>query len=95
MRFRTQQPLINRYLVTPTKVFFVMRQLFTLRASMACTFLFINSLSLLILLSFSSVAFAIDEVSGPYQPYKPPVAPTKPAGEALKETGSKIKDFFK
>ena len=72
-----------------------MRQLFTLRASMACTFLFINSLSLLILLSVSSVAFAIDEVSGPYQPYKPPVAPTKPAAETLKETGAKIKDFFK
>jgi hypothetical protein len=35
------------------------------------------------------------EVSGPYQPNKPVVAPTKPASETLKETGSKIKDFFK
>jgi hypothetical protein len=42
----------------------------------------------------ASTSWAI-EASGPYQPYKPPVTPSKPAAETLKETGSKIKDFFK
>ena len=71
--------------------------MFSLIASKAHPRFIITCLVVLLMGGFSSasVAIAADEVSGPYQPYKPPVAPTKPAAETLKETGSKIKEFFK
>jgi hypothetical protein len=48
-----------------------------------------------ILSSMVLPVFAVEDVSGPFQPYTPPVAPTKPAAETLKETGEKVKNFFK
>jgi hypothetical protein len=53
-----------------------------------------HCLAFLLVGVLASTSWAI-EASGPYQPYKPPVAPSKPAAETLKETGSRIKDFFK
>jgi hypothetical protein len=50
---------------------------------------------LFLLFNSASAVIAEDVAAGPYPPYQPPAVPSKPAAETLKETGSKIKDFFK